>query len=277
MLGRGGDRRGPAPPSWRPGGSRCAGSASRTRGGRRSPGQIVTEADIAVDRFLRAELVGGGADGWLSEETRGRPQPSARPARSGWSTRSTGRARSPRASPSSRSAWRCCVEDRPVLGFVYNPATEEMFEAVLRQRRLPQRRADAGKRRSRSLDDAHIVASRFESRRRNFAAAGADRRAELLGLARLQAGPGRGRPLRRLSVLAPDQRLGHRRRRAPGPGGRRPDHRRVRRPIRLNRPGAGPSRGCSPPGATLFPRLLAATAGANAPIVPTVAPAACPD
>ena len=36
----------------------------------KGPGQIVTEADIAIDRFLHAELRRDHAtDGWLSEET----------------------------------------------------------------------------------------------------------------------------------------------------------------------------------------------------------------
>ena len=56
-----------------------------------------------------------------------------------------------------------------MLGFVYNPATEELFEARAGRRRHPQRRAACGPAPSPSLDEAHIVASRFESRRRNFA------------------------------------------------------------------------------------------------------------
>ena len=58
--------------------------------------------------------------------------------------------------------------DRPLLGFVYNPATEEMFEARLgrgaTRNGQPMRATVVA-----DLDEAHIVASRFESRRRNFA------------------------------------------------------------------------------------------------------------
>lgn len=134
----------------------------------KGPGQLVTEADLAVDRFLRQALCGGGDDGWLSEETE-----------------------DDRARLSSRRVWvvdpidgtrsfadgvaefTVCVAlvtgDRPVLGFVYNPATEEMFEAVAGHgatRNGEPMRASAVAR----LDEAHIVASRFESRRRDFAA-----------------------------------------------------------------------------------------------------------
>ena len=36
----------------------------------KGPGQVVTEADLAIDRFLQAmRCAAGAADGWLSEET----------------------------------------------------------------------------------------------------------------------------------------------------------------------------------------------------------------
>lgn len=134
----------------------------------KGPGQVVTEADLAVDRFLRAELVGSGAAAWLSEETEDDRR--RLDAREVWVVDPIDGTRS---FADGVAEFTICVAllhgSRPVLGFVYNPATEEMFEAV-RGRGAQLNGAPMRVSAVTDLDDAHIVASRFESRRRNFAA-----------------------------------------------------------------------------------------------------------
>ena len=133
----------------------------------KGPGQVVTEADLAVDRFLRAELVGDSAAGWLSEETEDdRRRLNTHEV---WVVDPIDGTRSfAEGVPEFTISVALLRARRPVLGFVYNPATEEMFEGALGRgatlNGMPMQTSAVAK-----LDDAHIVASRFESRRRNFA------------------------------------------------------------------------------------------------------------
>jgi myo-inositol-1(or 4)-monophosphatase len=139
------------------------------RSWQKGPGQLVTEADIAVDRFLKGALHDAAAgDGWLSEETE---DDRARLAsRRVWVVDPIDGTRSFSEGVAEFTISLALVRaDRPVFGFVLNPATGEMFEAVAGRgatRNGERLRASPAV----SLDDAHIVASRFESRRRGFAA-----------------------------------------------------------------------------------------------------------
>ncbi|MDW8124393.1 MAG: inositol monophosphatase [Geminicoccaceae bacterium] len=135
----------------------------------KGPGQIVTEADVAIDRFLHAALRRSGADdGWLSEETVDDRRRLER--RRVWVVDPIDGTRSfAEGVPEFTISVALLVEDRPVLGFVYNPAKEELFEAVRgRGARLGGHllRASTAER----LEGARICISRFEGRRRNFAA-----------------------------------------------------------------------------------------------------------
>jgi len=135
----------------------------------KGPGQIVTEADLAIDRYLHATLRRTRAeDGWLSEETVDDRHRLER--RRVWVVDPIDGTRSfAEGVPEFAISVALLVECRPVLGFVYNPAREELFEAVLgRGARLAGRplRASAAT----ELEGARICASRFESRRRNFQA-----------------------------------------------------------------------------------------------------------
>jgi myo-inositol-1(or 4)-monophosphatase len=134
----------------------------------KGPGQVVTEADIAVDRFLHAELRREHAtDGWLSEETEDDRLRLER--RRVWIVDPIDGTRSfAEGTPEFTVSVALMVDGAPVLGFVHNPATGEMFEARhgggawLNGARLRASPAEG-------LRGAVIVASRFESRRRDFA------------------------------------------------------------------------------------------------------------
>jgi myo-inositol-1(or 4)-monophosphatase len=134
----------------------------------KGPGQIVTEADLAVDRFLHAELRRDpGTDGWLSEETEDDRLRLER--RRVWVVDPIDGTRSfAEGTPEFTISVALLVNDRPVLGFVLNPAKEELFEARAGEgawlNGRPLRATSAA-----SLQGARIVASKFESRRRNFA------------------------------------------------------------------------------------------------------------
>ncbi|MCS6780452.1 MAG: 3'(2'),5'-bisphosphate nucleotidase CysQ [Geminicoccaceae bacterium] len=133
----------------------------------KGPGQIVTEADLAIDRYLHAALRRSHAeDGWLSEETVDDRRRLER--RRVWVVDPIDGTRSFAEGVGEFAiSVALLVECRPVLGFVYNPAKEELFEAVRgRGARLgghPLRASAAS-----GLEGARICASRFESRRRNF-------------------------------------------------------------------------------------------------------------
>jgi myo-inositol-1(or 4)-monophosphatase len=135
----------------------------------KGPGQIVTEADLAIDRYLHAELRRGRAeDGWLSEESEDDRLRLER--RRVWVVDPIDGTRSFAEGVSEFTiSVALLIDDAPALGFVLNPARDELFEAragggaFLNGKRLHA--TDAGE-----LAGASIVASKFESRRRNFAA-----------------------------------------------------------------------------------------------------------
>jgi myo-inositol-1(or 4)-monophosphatase len=135
----------------------------------KGPGQIVTEADLAIDRYLHATLRRERAeDGWLSEETVDDRHRLER--RRVWVVDPIDGTRSfAEGTPEFAVSVALLVENRPILGFVYNPAKDELFEGVRgRGARLHGRplRASAAT----ALEGARICASRSESRRRNFGA-----------------------------------------------------------------------------------------------------------
>jgi myo-inositol-1(or 4)-monophosphatase len=89
----------------------------------------VSEADIAVDNFLRERLAGPGSGyGWLSEETA--DDRSSRQARQLWIVDPIDGTRSYLA---GRPDWTISValvaDGRPVLAGVFAPATDELFVA----------------------------------------------------------------------------------------------------------------------------------------------------
>lgn len=227
----------------------------------KGPGQLVTEADLAVDRFLRGALAGDGAAAWLSEESEDDRRRLG--AAEVWVVDPIDGTRSFADGVAEFTISVALLRDgRPVLGFVYNPATEELFEAAhgkgAARNGEPMRAT-----RIASLDDAHIVASRFESRRRNFAALVPTAALSSLGslaykLALVAAGRYDGYLSWRrtndwdiaAAVLLVEEAGG----RIADAGGK---------PLTLNGPEPVHS-GILAAGTALFPALLAATAGANA-------------
>ncbi len=134
----------------------------------KGPGQIVTEADVAIDRFLHAELRRDHAtDGWLSEETEDDRVRLER--RRVWVVDPNDGTRSfAVGTPEFTISVALLVDGATALGFVLNPATGEMFEARRGEgARLNGKHLRASP--AEGLRGATIVASRFESRRRDFA------------------------------------------------------------------------------------------------------------
>ena len=93
-------------------------------------GSPVTEADLAVDRFLCEKLTAARPDyGWLSEETE--DDPAARATNTVWIVDPID---GTRAFITKRPDWTICValvdRGRPQLAGVYAPVTNEMFVAA---------------------------------------------------------------------------------------------------------------------------------------------------
>src|SRR4051812_18334085 len=93
-------------------------------------GSPVTEADVAVDSFLKVELSAAlPASGWLSEETA--DEPSRLDARRVWIVDPID---GTRAFLSGHPDWSIAiallVEGRPALGLVFAPTHELLYEAV---------------------------------------------------------------------------------------------------------------------------------------------------
>jgi myo-inositol-1(or 4)-monophosphatase len=135
----------------------------------KGPGQLVTEADVAIDRYLHATLRRASAeDAWLSEETLDDRLRLVR--RRVWVVDPIDGTRSFAEGVAEFAVSVALVVDgRPVLGFVYNPATNELFEAELgKGARLHGRpiRASGATR----LEGARVCASRTEGGRRRFGA-----------------------------------------------------------------------------------------------------------
>ncbi|WP_298724103.1 3'(2'),5'-bisphosphate nucleotidase CysQ [uncultured Ferrovibrio sp.] len=94
----------------------------------KKPNDPVSEADLAVDNLLRERLLGGRPDyGWLSEES-GSQNPGASDV---WVIDPID---GTRAFIDSKPEFTVCVAlvrgHRPVLAAIYNPATQEFFEAM---------------------------------------------------------------------------------------------------------------------------------------------------
>ena len=97
-------------------------------GWEKGPGQIVTEADIAIDRLLRSHLQRSG-EAWLSEET---ADDGSRLTQSTcWVVDPIDGTRSfAEGKPEFSICIGYMVDHRPVFGLVVNPATNEVFEAA---------------------------------------------------------------------------------------------------------------------------------------------------
>lgn len=135
----------------------------------KAPGQIVTAADLEVDRLLHDALTGAfPEDGWLSEE---RPDDRARlERRRVWVVDPIDGTRAfARGLPEFAISVALLCDGTPLLGVVYNPATGECFEA--------ERGCGAwcGGERLRvsahaALEGARLLSSRTEMDKRNWPA-----------------------------------------------------------------------------------------------------------
>lgn len=94
----------------------------------KKPNDPVSEADIAVDKLLHERLADARPDyGWLSEESERRPSK----GRSIWVVDPID---GTRAFLEGKPEFTVCVallqDDLPILAAIYNPASEEFFEAT---------------------------------------------------------------------------------------------------------------------------------------------------
>ena len=96
----------------------------------KAPGQIVTETDLAVDRLLHARLIAGRAGfAWLSEEAADDPTRFTAPRV--WVVDPIDGTRAfARGIPEFAIAVALVEDGQAVAGVVYNPATDELFEAT---------------------------------------------------------------------------------------------------------------------------------------------------
>ncbi len=133
----------------------------------KAPGQVVTEADLAVDRLLKERLLGARPDhGWLSEETEDDRLRLQRAQ--AWVVDPIDGTRSFADGVPEFTISVALVEDgTAVIGIVLNPATDELFLAARGQGATLNGQPITASSHA-SLDRARIVASRFESRRRRF-------------------------------------------------------------------------------------------------------------
>ncbi|MEO1020077.1 MAG: 3'(2'),5'-bisphosphate nucleotidase CysQ, partial [Pseudomonadota bacterium] len=138
-----------------------------TRAWQKGPGQIVTDADLEIDRFLREALLDEAREeAWLSEETEDDRHRLQR--QRVWVVDPIDGTRS---FVEGKSEFTICVAllhaSSPVFGFVLNPAKGEVFEArlgggaVLNGNPIRTSSRDA-------LTDATIVVSKSENHRRRF-------------------------------------------------------------------------------------------------------------
>ncbi len=143
----------------------------RTDHGRweKGPGQIVTEADLAVDGLLKTRLLGLVPEAaWLSEET---PDDRLRlERRRVWIVDPIDGTRSfALGVPEFTISVALLEGGLPELGFVLNPATGELFEAARGTGASLNGAAVRGSSRT-ELVGARILCSSTENRRRNFKA-----------------------------------------------------------------------------------------------------------
>jgi myo-inositol-1(or 4)-monophosphatase len=140
----------------------------RSRHWYKGPGQVVTAADLEVDRLLHETLIGAFPDdGWLSEE---RPDDPARLRRRRvWVVDPIDGTRAfADGLPEFAISVALLVEDVPVLGVVCNPATAESFEAEQgRGAWLDCQPLQASG--EREVARARLLSSRTEMRRRRWA------------------------------------------------------------------------------------------------------------
>jgi myo-inositol-1(or 4)-monophosphatase len=133
----------------------------------KGPGQVLTEADLAVDRLLKDTLIGARPDdAWLSEET---PDDRARLERPRvWVVDPIDgtRAFADRI-PEFSISIALVVEGEPVLGAVLNPATGELFEAERGRGAFLNGRPVASSARA-GLAGARLLSSRGEIKRRRW-------------------------------------------------------------------------------------------------------------
>ena len=93
----------------------------------KSPGQIVTRADLEIDEFLKESLPDAG-EGWLSEETE--DDPSRLDCDRLWIVDPIDGTRSFAAgNPEFAISIAYIVNGKPVLGWLLNPASNELLEA----------------------------------------------------------------------------------------------------------------------------------------------------
>jgi myo-inositol-1(or 4)-monophosphatase len=133
----------------------------------KAPGQLVTEADLAVDRLLHDVLIGARPDdGWLSEERA--DDGSRHRRRRVWIVDPIDGTRAFAAGkPEFSISVALVIEGAPLLGAVFNPASGEHFEAQRdagaqlngSRMQISERRALAG---------ARLLSSRTEIERRNW-------------------------------------------------------------------------------------------------------------
>ena len=133
----------------------------------KGPGQVVTAADLEIDRLLHERLIGAfPGDAWLSEERaddRTRLQ-----RRRVWVVDPIDGTRAFASGvPEFAISVALLVDGVPVLGVVANPATGECFEA---ERALGAWQGDVRLRASthHTLEGARLLSSRTEMRRRNW-------------------------------------------------------------------------------------------------------------
>jgi myo-inositol-1(or 4)-monophosphatase len=133
----------------------------------KGPGQVVTEADLAVNRLLRRHLIGARPDdGWLSEESADDGSRLSRPRV--WVVDPIDGTRAfADGVPEFSISVALVVHGEPLLGSVLNPATGERFEAWrgggARLNGRPLRASDR-----QLLAGARLLSARTEMRKRNW-------------------------------------------------------------------------------------------------------------
>lgn len=131
----------------------------------KSPDQPLTDADLAADKLLREALIGARPEyGWLSEETADTPERLERELV--WLVDPIDGTRSFIAGHDEFTiSIGLARNGAPILGVVFNPATNEMFTALHGEGAYKDgRRLRVGGGRDRST----IVASRTEIKRKHF-------------------------------------------------------------------------------------------------------------
>lgn len=135
----------------------------------KAPGQIVTDADLAVDRYLKQALSALLPEAaWLSEET---PDDRLRLERAWvWIVDPIDGTRSfAEGLPEFTISVALLEASRPELGLILNPATGELFESARGMGTFLNGTRVTGSSQG-TLEGARILCSSTENRRRNFKA-----------------------------------------------------------------------------------------------------------